>query len=340
MTRDIRDTLNDLKVFQNPRAYGNVVAKTTDYTITISDITNGTTLMIDTTAGDVTLTLPDPSGLPNDSAMYSINIHHPSGGNDVIINNPYTWIYNVDKLNFGSAVFATIVAGYNNGVSANFGLMRNLTVLETVHRDTDWSSANFSTSTAVPFDVSPVNGNAEMIRWEQYELDNFTSVSDGGGGLCTFEGLTGHSFEVGDHVHIDGTYSGYYLVDSVTATTVSVVAGFSATDADAIMKFDRLWFAYSGAYDISYTVDIDSTSGTQRWNMVSQIFKGVHNGVAPTGDDSTLRRTGNYQQEDGGTTLPCTVVDITAGDYIELQVDHTNLTGNLTHAMLSISIRL
>ena len=192
----LQSALEELKVYQNPRAYGNVITKTADYTITIDDITNGTTIMVDTTASEVTLTLPDPSGLPNDDTLYTINVHHPTGSSEVIIYNPYNWVYGNEYFDFGSAVFATIIGGRNTGSAASYGLMRNLTVFADVHREATLLAADFQSATdytTIRMDDLHDYNNMELIRWEEYESDNFTAVVDKGDGTVGLT-ITGHAF--------------------------------------------------------------------------------------------------------------------------------------------------
>ena len=89
----------------------------------------------------------------------------------------------------------------------------------------------------------------------------------------------------------------------------------------------------NGSYQLSYTIDLDSTGGST-WNATSQIYK---NGSAVAG---TEVRTGNYGSEDQSMALPQTYIDLSADDYIDLRIIQSSLTGNLIRASINLEIRL
>lgn len=95
----------------------------------------------------------------------------------------------------------------------------------------------------------------------------------------------------------------------------------------------RITVGTAGNYELSYMIDIDSTGGGT-WNATSRIYK---NGVAV---DDTSVRTGNYGNEDQSMCYIPTYMDLEAGDYLELRIDHNNLTGNLVHGVLNVKIML
>lgn len=93
----------------------------------------------------------------------------------------------------------------------------------------------------------------------------------------------------------------------------------------------RLYAAYKCEFHVSGYVCIDSTGGLGSWTCDFRILKNGTTVVA----GSTLF-SGNYSNEDQTITLPAIIVSLDAGDYIELQLDQTSLSGNLKVAMLEM----
>ena len=81
---------------------------------------------------------------------------------------------------------------------------------------------------------------------------------------------------------------------------------------------------------VSYSLSIDSTGGGT-WVVNSYLRK---NGT--THIDGSNVRTGNYGGEDQSGALPTIPIDVQAGDYLELTLDHDNLSGKLVNAYFII----
>lgn len=92
---------------------------------------------------------------------------------------------------------------------------------------------------------------------------------------------------------------------------------------------ERINIKATGSYQISFGGAIDSTGGF----AYAVDFKLRKNGT--TDIPSSLGRVGNYQTEDSffAKTLD---YDFTAGDYVELMLDHTSLTGNANNLYLNV----
>lgn len=61
------------------------------------------------------------------------------------------------------------------------------------------------------------------------------------------------------------------------------------------------------------------------------------NGIAI---DNLRASGGSDRDEDLSLVIPIDYIDLAAGDYIDLRIIQTGLTGNLVHAAFNISIRL
>jgi len=143
------------------------ISKTADYTITVDDIIKGVVIVCNTTAGDVTLTLPQLSTLPDDGILQSFSIGHSGGGNDVILktNASDNFVYDSTstEFNLGNGNFHFTLAGVYNGSTGRWGFQRNLTIKAQMLRTTDWTASNFSSMTIIPFESENYNNNDELL---------------------------------------------------------------------------------------------------------------------------------------------------------------------------------
>ena len=260
----LQESLEAIHEYQNPRAYGNIVNKTADFTVTIADVTNGTTFMIDTTAGDVEITLPAASGLPSDSVIYSLNIHHNAGANKVklIHDSSSTFIYGNTYFDLGSQVFAFIVAGYNTGSSANFGLMKGVVIEASIHRDVSWSASNFSSNTAIPFDTQDYNTQDELIVWDSGTNPSRVTV------------LTPGRYKVSGSINLDSTGGSTWnatamlRVNGTTDLDSTEIRTGNYGNEDQSMSFPPTYIDLEGGDYIEFMIDQNSLTG----NMVHAIL--------------------------------------------------------------------
>ncbi len=96
----------------------------------------------------------------------------------------------------------------------------------------------------------------------------------------------------------------------------------------------RINIGFEGRYGVHYIINVDSTGGST-WNLDAWIRV---NGAKEI--PGTRIRTGNYGGEDNAISLPHVDTLLVVGDYVELVVQHTSLTGNLYSAMLNIDIKV
>ena len=160
-----------------------VLPKTSDYTITIDDILAGKVIVVDTTSGDVTLTLPLLSTLPSDGILRNFSIGHSSGSNDVIIetNSADNFVFaSVSKtFNLGHSNFHFTLAGIYTGSDGRWGFQRNVTINASSHREANWASTNFSSMTIVPWDNEHNNNNDELLIYTAGASARYTVKTPG-----------------------------------------------------------------------------------------------------------------------------------------------------------------
>ena len=311
---------------------------TADHTITIAEYLTQTIPVVDTTSGDVTMTLPATSDIPNDGMLHKFDIAHTKGGNDLIIKcaDTDTFVYGNTYFNLGTMNRMMTLGALNNGSSAFYGLQRNLTIKGSFHRDASWASSNFSSTTVIPWDSESYNNQSELLHYQEADTGSISSVADAGGGDITVTTSADHGLSVGDHVTISGTtdYNGDYTINTVPSTTTfTVTKTYTSSQTGTWTTYTRVWILADGDYELSYTIDIDSTGGST-WNATAQVYK---NGVAL---GTTQTRSGNYGNEDQSMALPKVHETLSAGDYLDVRINQNNLTGNMVHHMFNVEIRL
>lgn len=154
---------------------------TSSRSITIEEVTGGKSLMVDTTSGEVELTLPAKSSIPDTSDLYSFSIIHSKGSNNVKVkcNGAETFEYGNTFFNLGKHLFSFTLGGLNTGSVASWGLMRNVTIKASSHRDANWAAANFSSMTIIPWDTEEYNNNSELLVYTSGASARYTILTDG-----------------------------------------------------------------------------------------------------------------------------------------------------------------
>lgn len=164
----------------NSLSFSNTKAITSSYTVTDHDILSGAVLMVDTTAAEVVLTLPEASNF-SEGVWRQLIINHPSGDNNVkiLLSGSDTFVYSNTYFNLGTHPFSFTVGTYNNGGGSKWGLVRNTTVKASGHRDASWAAANFSSMTIIPFDHEDYNNQDELLVYTAGAAARYTVKTAG-----------------------------------------------------------------------------------------------------------------------------------------------------------------
>lgn len=102
-------------------------------------------------------------------------------------------------------------------------------------------------------------------------------------------------------------------------------------DHDSVTNNTRITVKKDGVFGIAYKYDIDSTGGAT-YTINTKIMKNGSDEIA-----TFTTRTGNYSNEDQSGSLPTAYAELDEDDYIELEIDQNNLTGNLVNALLIVT---
>ena len=136
-----------------------------NYTITIEDIKTNVTLVVNTTSAEIVLTLPAKSVIPDNGYIWAFNIVHRVGTNNVKVQCDGTekFIFGNSYFNLGSHLFMFTIGCSNLDGTTSWGILRNITIRGSFHRDAAWAASNFSSVTIVPFDSEEYNNNDEIL---------------------------------------------------------------------------------------------------------------------------------------------------------------------------------
>lgn len=225
--------------------------------------------LIDTTSGDITMTLPAITDWDDEAYRSEIELAHVAGSNDVIIqlDGVETFAWGNTFFNLGNALKGFTLGALRYGALTKYGILRNTTIHATAQRAAAWNATNFSSTTIVPWDNELHNNQAELLTY-----------------------------------------------------TAGVAARYTVLAA--------------GKYTLSYTVDINSTGGATPWTATAQLYK---NGVALAG---TIISSGNSKNGDQSFSMIADDFELAAGNYLDLRISHSGLTGELLRSSFNISIRL
>ncbi len=217
--------------------------------------------------GDATITIPQASTLPTDAIVRSCWIFNNSDYEVTIqLSGSNVFRSGSSKIVLRDVNDSTLIGGVYkaDGVKGWISTSKQKISCQ-ARRSTSWAASNFSSYTAIPFNVT------------QLELDD----------------------EIIDH-------------DSVTNNT-------------------RITVKKDGIYGIAYSYDIDSTGGAT-YTVRTRVRK---NGSTEIAGFTT--RTGNYGNEDQCGSLPTLYAELDEDDYIEIEIDQNNLTGNLVNAIVVVT---
>ena len=161
---------------------------TSNYSPTMAQLeSDGPFIAVDTTSGDVTVTLPAADTIPDDDHVRQIWGHHLAGSNIFKI------VCDGEDFKDGlpSIVLRlgnTIVVGgmYRGSTVPGWLRLSRVNQWLQIRRAATWASSNFSSPAAVPFDTQDVEDNAEVIEWEDVTNPSRITVKyTGTCGLCS-----------------------------------------------------------------------------------------------------------------------------------------------------------
>jgi len=150
--------------------------------------------LIDTTSGNVTMTLPAITKWDNEAYRHEIELAHVKGGNDVIVSLSGTekFAWGNSYFNLGSALKGFTIAAIRYGTMQSYGILRNIIISAASKRSATWAASNFSSMTVVPMDSEMYNNQTQLLVYT-------------GGATSSYKVLAAGDYYVTYRVSIDST---------------------------------------------------------------------------------------------------------------------------------------
>jgi len=291
-------------------------------------------LAIDSTDGEVVLTLPLMAEIEQREYRHVFPVVHIKGDNNVKImcGSGETFANGATFFNLGKGLFCFDLFVLQTATYSTFGLHSRLDVKAASTFAGTFGYASFVTTPAiVPFDTEKYNTQDEMLLLQTLSNGSIASAADGsvaGTVECTD---TAHGLITGDVITQAGTteYDGEYEVTVLTVDVYSIVETFTSTVTGTWIRSPRFTALVAGDYKLGYQMTVVCDTGAAV--LTSGIYK---NGSAL--DDTAVV----LEVITGGTgvlALSDVMITLAAGDVIDLRALQAGLSaGNLTLGLLSI----
>ena len=175
MSKLLNEAIRDDGLISNVKKA--VETKTASFTYAVGDAIP----LINTTAGDVTMTMPAITDWDDEAFRNEIELAHVAGANDVIIqlDGVETFAWGNTYLNLGNALKGFTLAALNYGALETYGLLRNITIRAESHREASWAAANFSSMTIIPWDAEESNNQDELLVYTAGAAARYTVLAAG-----------------------------------------------------------------------------------------------------------------------------------------------------------------
>jgi len=295
-------------------------------------------LAIDSTDGEVIITLPLMAEIEEREYRHIFPIMHVAGDNNVKIqcSGSETFANGATFFNLGKGLFCFDLFVLQTATYSTFGLYSPLTIKANHTYAGTFDTALFATTAIAPLATVKNNDQSEIFLLQGLSDGTFTSCADSTpiGGDVVVTDAAPHGLTTGEVITIAGTtsYNNEYVVTVLSTTTFSIPTPLAVgTEAGTWIRSARCTCLLTGRYKVGYQMTAVSTGGAA-WVITGSIFK---NGSL-LANTSVVR--GGIVSGTESLALPMTDIELAAGDFIDLRVDNDSLTGALTIAMLSVEI--
>jgi len=290
-------------------------------------------MAVDTTAGEVVITLPSILSWPKANNRIIIPIIHIAGRNNVKVK-----LSGSEKFNIGNSYFnlGTSVGDFDFYAISSvdytlYGILTQIKIKGALEMTDNWASANFEASTVIPFNAELNNNQDELLHVQTASSGVIAEIlSDISGELIIND--VAHGLVVGDYIIVEATsaYNGDYFVKEVPSDDSFIIEGtFDADESGTWRRPPHIRVLNDGTYSVSFLVVLDSTGGAS-WDCTAAIHK------VDTLLPETLVNSNGLTTENATLSLSSIELELFADDYIDLRLNHTTFTGVMTGAQLKV----
>ncbi len=293
-------------------------------------------LMVDTTAGAITITLPPIASWPVDDYRIIIPIMHVVGTNGIVVQLSGLETFSLGNASFDLPAIPNSFDFYviNSASLTMYGILSELTLSARTSYSGTWANTAWAALAIVPFATELDNTQQEVFLYQNYLTGAIADVADIGDGTILL-GDGAHGLIAGDEITIVSTtsYNGDYSVVAVPDTDHFIITEtFVADETGSWTRPARYTVLYADLYNIGFSAQIDSTEGAA-WDATASLYA---DGIIIPNTSFTVS---GLAGENKSMNLSPIGVALTAGQYIDLRIDNNTLTGNLTAAVLEISTK-
>jgi len=291
-------------------------------------------IVVDSSAGEVVITLPLIARMKVvDEYRHIFPIMHVGGGNNVKIqlSGSETFANGATFFNLGKGFFCFDFYVIRSANLSQYGLYSPL-IIQAAHTYAGtFDTASFSTIAIAPLTTVKNNDQTEILLLQGLSNGVIASAITSDAGAATIFTDVAHGLVTGDVITIAGTtsYNDEYVVAVLTEDTFSIEEAFVADESGTWIRSARCTVLLTGRYKVGYHLTMVSTGGAA-WIGEGAIHK---NGTVIA--DTTVTKSGIVSGTET-IVLPLIDVELVSGDYIDLRVVNTTLTGALTLALLSV----
>jgi hypothetical protein len=293
-------------------------------------------LVIDTTDGNVTITLPPIAGWPLQDYRIIIPILHVAGSNGVFVqlSGSETFLLGNSIFDLGSVPSSFDFYVINSETLTTYGILSDLTIKAVTATSSNWPASSFVTQAIVPFGIELENTGPELMLYQSYTFGVIASAADG-----TVEGTTeftdgDHGLTTGDVITIAGTtsYNDEYEVTVVDDDTFSIVETFVADESGTWIRYARYTVLVDSLYTVSFNAQFDSTGGLA-WDATGSVFA----------DGTIIDNTSSTVSGEAGTNKTMNLQPyetfLSAGTVIDVRIDNNTFTGNMTACVFKLEMK-
>jgi len=223
------------------------------------------------TSQDITITLPDPTGLPfNDGlikGMFYVGKMSTTGTVSVVCaGTPATFMDGVDSVLITGKMQQATLAVVNASLAATWMRISQILDVLQIRRSATWAATNFATAASIPFDTEDEAGNPDISDWiSGTNPERVTIHADG-------------IYKINGHMSFDYTGQGEYAVTAYLTKDGTEIPGTRIE---------------GGSYKSSTAITLDMITVTLSDEEYIE-WKVIHSGFVGNLDSATLVVSRSY----------------------------------------------
>ena len=219
-------------------------------------------LAVDTTDGEVIVTLPFANQWVVNESRFVIPIMHIAGSNNVKIKLSGSEVFPLGNtyFNLGATPFTFDFYVVNTDTLSAYGILQDLRIRAVASYTGTWAHTSWAALAILPFNTEREADQGELLLYQNYLTGTIADASDPGDGTVLF-GDAAHGLIVGDVVTIVSTtnYNDTYAVVAVPDEDhFSITETFVADESGSWTRYPRYTILGDSEYSLSFSIKTSS----------------------------------------------------------------------------------